>query len=308
MVTVNKWVIRSLGLGMAIFILNGCGPSKKQLKAIIDEKEMVVTDKLEKIEELKEELDKKTRQENILKKALKEKTEGCQQELSEKTSQITELEGKAGNLTEERDKCLSREEALAQKVEELDQTNRILIARAENMETELNKIKKDQLAACRELENENIKIAKEFQEFVARSEIELRQEKRGLVISLLDKILFDSGKTQIKPGARGVLAKVAEIANRYSDRPLVIEGHTDNVPINTAQFSSNWELSVLRATTILQYLIKHHEVDPNQMSAAGYAEHRPVASNETEAGRERNRRVEIILLPEDFVRKEAELE
>ncbi|MEW5767559.1 MAG: OmpA family protein [bacterium] len=308
MVTVNKWIIGTLGLGMAVLVLNGCGSSRKQLRAIIAEKDMVVTDKLEEIEELKAELDKKTHQEKALENALKEKTEVCQQEISVKANQITELEGRAENLAGERDQCLSREEALTQKVEELDQTNRLLIARAENMETELNKIKKDQLAACRELENENVKIAKEFQEFVARSEMELRQEKRGLVISLLDKVLFDSGKTQIRPEAQEVLAKVAEIANRYSNRPLLIEGHTDNVPINTPQFSSNWELSALRATTILRYLIKHHDVDPNQMSAAGYAEYRPVASNETEAGRERNRRVEIVLLPEDFVRKEAELE
>ncbi|MDI6792359.1 MAG: OmpA family protein [bacterium] len=304
MITVNKWVKRILGLGMAIFILNGCGPSKKQLRAIIAEKEMVVTDKLDEIEGCKEELDKKTKQATVLNKDI----EMCRQDVEGKTRQITEIEGKAEELAKGRNECLSREEALSQEVEELSQANKILIAKARNLEKDVAKIKGDQLAACRELENENLQIAKEFQEFVARAEMELRQEKRGLVISLLNKIVFDSGKTQIKPEAREVLGKVAEIANRYSNRPLLIEGHTDNIPINTAQFPSNWELSVLRAATILRYLISNHEVNPEQLSAAGYAEYRPVDSNETGEGRERNRRVEIILLPEDFVRKEVELE
>jgi len=89
-----------------------------------------------------------------------------------------------------------------------------------------------------------------------------------------------------------------EVAPILADIPnhIRVEGHTDDVPISTAQFPSNWELSTARATNVLQYLLEGEVVDPDQLTAAGYGEYRPVASNETEEGRAQNRRVDIVLL------------
>jgi chemotaxis protein MotB len=88
------------------------------------------------------------------------------------------------------------------------------------------------------------------------------------------------------------------------NNPLRVEGHTDNMPINSAQFPSNWELSTARATNGLKYLIKHFDVDPDKISATGYAEFRPIADNTTPEGRAKNRRVDLVMLSSDGERGE----
>jgi len=119
--------------------------------------------------------------------------------------------------------------------------------------------------------------------------------ERGLIIHFTDQVLFDSGEAELRPDALAVLDEVAPI---MADVPnhIRIEGHTDNVPINTPRFPSNWELSTARATNVLQYLLEGEVVDPDRLTAAGYGEYRPVATNETEEGRAQNRRVDMVLL------------
>jgi chemotaxis protein MotB len=115
----------------------------------------------------------------------------------------------------------------------------------------------------------------------------------GLVISLQEAGFFLSGSAEVQAQSRTVLAKLAAT---LPIGPMRVEGHTDTVPIHTPQFATNWELSSARATTIARYLIEHGTAKPTEMAAAGYAEFRPVASNATNEGRAKNRRVDIILL------------
>jgi chemotaxis protein MotB len=130
---------------------------------------------------------------------------------------------------------------------------------------------------------------------IALRQVSLRRESDGLVISLREFGFFDSGSATIKPGARPALDRIASILAIRTCK-LRIEGHTDNVPIHTAHMASNWELSTARATELIRILIQDHRFAPERLSAAGYAEYHPVASNVTVQGRAQNRRVDIVIL------------
>lgn len=133
---------------------------------------------------------------------------------------------------------------------------------------------------------------------IASDEVSLDVSENGLVIILSDNILFDSGKSQLKDRAHSVLDNVSEIVNReVPEKNIGVSGHTDNVAITYSSWKSNWELSTARATTVLHYL-ESKDVNPKKLSATGYGEHRPVASNDTPEGKAKNRRVEIVILPE----------
>jgi len=122
-------------------------------------------------------------------------------------------------------------------------------------------------------------------------------EERGLVVTFLDEILFDSGKAKIKEGGFASLDKVCGvIVAKASDLDVGVEGHTDNEPIKYSRWQSNWELSTARANSVVHYLVEKG-VDPARLAAIGYGEHRPVASNDTPESRRKNRRVEIVILP-----------
>jgi chemotaxis protein MotB len=119
--------------------------------------------------------------------------------------------------------------------------------------------------------------------------------KRGLVVRVLtDQVLFDSGQADLKPAGLPLLGEIANLLNVDRRHPIVVEGHTDNVPISSAQYPSNWELSTARATTVVRYLIGRG-VGRARLSASGYADLHPVASNATDSGRQLNRRVEVVL-------------
>jgi chemotaxis protein MotB len=120
-------------------------------------------------------------------------------------------------------------------------------------------------------------------------------DRRGLVVRVLtDRILFDSGQATLRPIGLPLLGEIANLLNVDRREPIVVEGHTDNVPISTAEFPSNWELSTARATTVVRYLTTQG-INRTRLSAAGYADLHPIASNATDAGRALNRRVEIVL-------------
>lgn len=120
-------------------------------------------------------------------------------------------------------------------------------------------------------------------------------EERGLVISLKDSIIFDSGKAEIKSDYKKKLVDLGSILNKM-DNYIRVEGHTDNVPINNNKFNSNWQLSVIRATNVTELLIEEAHIAPKRLSSVGYGEFRPVADNTTEQGRAQNRRVDIVLI------------
>jgi len=126
-----------------------------------------------------------------------------------------------------------------------------------------------------------------------RGSVTTRISPDGLVISLKDAGFFASGSAEVTPAS---LHTLTTIVDAVPNRPIRIEGHTDNVPIHTVQFATNWELSTARASAIARFIIERGQIDAAKISAAGYAEFHPVASNETEIGRTQNRRVDIILL------------
>lgn len=120
-------------------------------------------------------------------------------------------------------------------------------------------------------------------------------DERGITVRILDRAFFDEGKADLKDRAKRMLDNIAPILSSLNNH-IRIEGHTDNVPISTPEFRSNWELSVRRATEVIRYLIERHGIPPDRLSASGYSEYRPIASNETPEGRALNRRIEIIIL------------
>jgi chemotaxis protein MotB len=130
---------------------------------------------------------------------------------------------------------------------------------------------------------------------IAHKEISLRREPDGLVISLREVGFFESGSAEMKAASAPAFDRIATMLHKRDCR-LRIEGHTDNVPIHNARFSSNWELSTSRATEIVRILIVRDGFDASHLSAAGYAEYHPVSSNGSVEGRAMNRRVDIVIL------------
>ncbi len=156
----------------------------------------------------------------------------------------------------------------------------------------------DSLAATSEqtdiatLQNE---LREALRKEIALHEVTLHRETDGLVVSLQAFGFFDSGSATIKPESLSALDRIASILAIRTYR-LRIEGHSDNIPIHTAPMASNWELSTARATALVRVLIIGHSFAPERLSAAGYAEYHPVASNSTAQGRAQNRRVDIVIL------------
>jgi len=130
---------------------------------------------------------------------------------------------------------------------------------------------------------------------IARGEVVIHVGVEGLVVSLREFGFFDSGSAGIQAHSQPAFSRMASllVQRRYRIR---IEGHTDNVPIHNSQYSSNWELSTARATEMVRLLVTKYEMPPEQLSAAGYAEFHPTASNDTEGGRAQNRRVDVVIL------------
>ncbi|MFW6380952.1 MAG: flagellar motor protein MotB [Bacillota bacterium] len=147
---------------------------------------------------------------------------------------------------------------------------------------------------------ENItEVMNEMEQYARENNLQDRMElevtDRGLVVRLTGQILYDLGEAVIKPEGREVLG---EVVDNIDDIPnnIMVEGHTDDLPIDNDRFPSNWELSTTRATNVIKYFIEEHNVDPDRLSAAGYSEHRPLFDNDSPENRSKNRRVEIVIL------------
>lgn len=117
-------------------------------------------------------------------------------------------------------------------------------------------------------------------------------------VSISDQLLFSSGSARINRAATQVLAKVSTVLNEHRELAVMVEGHTDNIPVNANGFNDNWELSTARATAVVRQLVNEHYVDPARLTAAGRAEHDPRGDNSTAQGRARNRRTEIVITPQ----------
>lgn len=168
--------------------------------------------------------------------------------------------------------------------------------------TDLEKAKK-RVEELRRAQEQAEKRAAQFRDMVAKFKSmidagKLQVEFRdGLIlVKLPDNILFDSGKTDLKPAGQEAIKQVTSILASIQGRKFQVTGHTDNIPIKSAKFKSNWELSTARAVEIVKYMAANG-MDQKRLSAAGYAEQLPVASNDDDKGRSQNRRIEIVVVP-----------
>ena len=128
-------------------------------------------------------------------------------------------------------------------------------------------------------------------------EIEATINSSGLVLTIQDRALFSMGEATLDADARAVARSISGILEQAGNREIVVSGHTDNIPINTARFPSNWELSSARATAFMRGLLTNDALNPGQFTLASYGEYKPIATNDTEAGRSKNRRVEVLIKP-----------
>ena len=143
-------------------------------------------------------------------------------------------------------------------------------------------------------------VEKELQQYVARNhlqnQVQVHLDRRGLVITLLsDKSYYDSGSAELRPQTMRILDEIATFLRR-NDNLIRVEGNTDDVPIATAAFPTNWELSTARAVNVVRYLHEHDAISPTRLSAAGYGEFHPRTTNATDDSRQQNRRVDVVLL------------
>ena len=133
---------------------------------------------------------------------------------------------------------------------------------------------------------------------IAAKRVEIELDRRGLVISIREAGSFPLGSADLSAEARALLGELGGVLTGIGNR-VQVEGHTDDVPIHTARFASNWELSTARATNVIAYLLEHATVEPKRLSAAGYGEYHPRVPNESDSSRARNRRIDIVILKPD---------
>ncbi len=160
-----------------------------------------------------------------------------------------------------------------------------------------------EIATLRKIEAETKRRNEIYAQFVNRlksmidgGQLTVSIDAGRIVINLPDNVLFNSASASLNPEGQAALMKIGEVLTQFSDRRFQIEGHTDNVPIKSARFPSNWELSTTRALAVV-HLLTEMGVTPENVSAAGFGEFRPRADNETDEGKKLNRRIEIVMLP-----------
>ncbi len=157
--------------------------------------------------------------------------------------------------------------------------------------------KEAELLALHSTQNE---IVEGLKQEIADQQVQVEQIKDRLRVQMVDEILFDSGEATLKPGGVEVLKKVGAALKKVEDRPIEVQGHTDNVPIRGAlarRFPTNWELSSARSLNVARFLQEQAGLDPARLSAVAFSEYQPRASNDTDEGRRKNRRIEILLGP-----------
>ena len=171
---------------------------------------------------------------------------------------------------------------------------------------EENKKLGDEIAALQKAKEEKVKevsstyehLLENMKSEIAQGQVTISELKGKLTVNMEAAILFDSGKADVKPDGIAILLKIVPTLKEVKDKSIRIEGHTDNVPIRSSQFPSNWELSAARAINVAKYL-QQQGLDPANLSAAAFSEFKPVADNATKEGRAKTRRIEITLVAKD---------
>ncbi|MEW5694299.1 MAG: OmpA family protein [Candidatus Hydrogenedentota bacterium] len=205
--------------------------------------------------------------------------------------------------SERRLKILWKElERLKQKHKDELGNNKVLYEqKLKELEEKIVELRKKNLDELKQLQIEKEALEKELEKYAKTGDVTIFKTDEGITVRFPDRVFFDSGKAVIKPEGKEVLDKVINVIKKFQEREIRIEGHTDNVPINTYLFPSNWELSTGRSVVVLRYLVEKGGVSPLKVSAIGYGEYHPITTNDTDEGRAKNRRVDII-----FISKQGE--
>lgn len=183
----------------------------------------------------------------------------------------------------------------------LAQTRDQLQAGNKNLKSEIVDLQKQKDEELRRTTQTYQDLLEKMKGEISQGQVTISQLKEKLTVNLVDAILFDSGKAEVKLDGKKVLQKVVDILKTVQDKAIRVEGHTDNAQIRpplTAKYPTNWELSAARAINVTRYLQKQG-LDPVNLGAVAYSEYKPVASNDTPDGRAKNRRIEIILVPKE---------
>ena len=205
------------------------------------------------------------------------------------------LQGQVKNLSAEVDALKKQQEGL-QKERNALQTEKAAVEKERDVLSQKAANAERLERATQTYQDLQKKLEKEIQE----GKVQLTEMKNRLTMTMVDKIIFPSGSAEISNDGKLVLDKVVSILKDIKDKRIQVEGHTDNVQIVSGlkkRFPTNWELSTARATEVVRYLQEQGGLDPKQLSATGYSEYQPVASNDKDSGKHKNRRIEIVLLP-----------
>jgi chemotaxis protein MotB len=195
----------------------------------------------------------------------------------------------------------ARSGELGRSIAELRQRIGALESENIRLAQELTDAQKAREEKVKELSSTYEQLVDKMKGEIAKGQVTISELKGRLTVNMVDAILFDSGRAEIKPDGLVVLGKVIEILKSVDDKAIRIEGHTDAIPISgslTQRYPTNWELSAARAINVARYLQKQ-AINPAHLSAAGFGEFKPVADNATIEGRAKNRRIEIVLVPKD---------
>ena len=232
--------------------------------------------------------------------------EQLRQEQSRLSAALDQERQRLKTETEEKARLAKEHEQLQQEQSQLsanlDEERKRVKAEAEDkarLEQE-RAAKEDEIRRLTKTQEE---LSRSLKDEIAKGNITIQQVRDRLTINMVDRVLFDSGRADIKPAGVKVLKQVSDVLSKVGDKQIRIEGHTDNVPISTKlqdKFKTNWELSTARATIVVRYLIDQGGVQREVLSAVGYADTHPIASNDSEQGRSSNRRIEIVLYPKDL--------
>lgn len=170
-----------------------------------------------------------------------------------------------------------------------------------NLNSELSELKnltEKQKKELSRMENQALELEKQLESEIQKGEIRLKRFHDRLIINIDDKISFDSGDAALKKNLLPALNKISKILSQFPEYNIIIEGHTDNIPIKTKRFRNNWHLSVERSLAVLEYLLQNNsDLDPRRFTTAGYSEYKPLVPNDTAENRALNRRVDIVVIP-----------
>ena len=258
---------------MAAILLSGCA-SKKELQSCRDENSALTT----RLQSAKEDLAGK----NARITSLEEQIKGQQKALEEQKKAYAKLQ-------ESLDKSLSNTSqnnvSIEKLVDQINESNQYIrhLVEVKSKSDSLNMVLTNNLT--RSLSKEELK------------EVDVQVLKGVVYISLADNMLYKSGSYEINDRAAETLSKIAKIITDYKDYDVLIEGNTDNVPISRPNIRNNWDLSCLRASSVVQELQTKYGVDPKRLTAGGRGEFNPLQSNDTEVGKQRNRRTQLIITP-----------